>query len=80
MTKLNQNNVPCTWCIRAVLISVFSRGDNCGISKGMHITRTAHSRVNKITQLYHVFIQRPLCVSNISLDECAAQKKGCSCF
>ena len=65
MTKLNHDNVPCTWCIRAVPISVFSRGDNCGISKGMEITRTAYSRVNKITQLYHVFIQRLLCVSNI---------------
>ena len=65
MTKMNQENVPCTWCIRAVPISVFSRGDNCGISKGMRITRTAYSRVNKITQLYHVFIERLLCVSNI---------------
>ena len=67
MTKLNQDNVPCTWCrpISAVPISVFSRGDNCGISKGMKITRTAYSRVNKITQLYHVFIQRLLCVLNI---------------
>ena len=65
MTKLNQDNVSCTWCIRAVPISVFSRGDNCGISKGMKITRTAYSRVNKITQLYYVSIQRLLCVSNI---------------
>ena len=40
MTKLNQDNVSYTWCIRAVPISVFSRGDNCGISKGMKITRT----------------------------------------
>ena len=49
MTKLSQDNVPCTWCIRAVPISVFSRGDNnyCGISKGMKITRTAYSKVNK---------------------------------
>ena len=65
MTKLNQDNVPCTWCIRAVPSSVFSRGDNCGISKGMKITRTAYSRVNKITQLHHVHIQRLLCVSNV---------------
>ena len=65
MTKLNQDNVPCTWYIRAVPISVFSRGDNCGISKGMEITRTAYSRVNRISQLYHAFIQRLLCVSNI---------------
>ena len=65
MTKLDQDNFPCTWCISAVPISVFSRGDNCGIAKGMKITCTAYSRVNKITQLYHVFIQRLLCVSNI---------------
>ena len=63
MTKLNHDNVPCTWCIRAVPISVFSTGDNCGISKGMKITRTAYSKVNKITQLYHVFIQR-LCLEH----------------
>ena len=65
MTKLNQDNVPRTWCNRAVPISVLSRGDNCGISKGMKITRTAYSMVNKMTQLYHVFIQRLLCVTNI---------------
>ena len=59
MTKLNQDNVP-----RAVPISVFSRDHNSGISKGMKITRTAYSRVNKITQLYHVFIQRLFCVSH----------------
>ena len=47
------------------MISVFSRGDNFGISKGMTITCIAYSRVNKITQLYHVFIERLLCVSNI---------------
>ena len=65
MTKLNQDNVPCTWCNRTVPISVFPRGDNPGISKGMKITRTAYLKVNKITQLYHVLIQRLLCVSNI---------------
>ena len=67
MTKLNQDNVPCTWCNRAVPLSVFSRGDYCGKSEGMKISRrpTAYSRVNKITQLYHVFTQRLLCVSNI---------------
>ena len=66
MTEMDQDKFLCTWCIRAVPISVFSRGDNCGISKGMKMTRTAYSRVNKITQLYHVFIQRLLCVSNIT--------------
>ena len=63
---MDQDNFPCTWCIRAVPISVFSRGDNSGISKGMKMTRTAYSRVNKITQMYHVFIQRLLCVTNIT--------------
>ena len=66
MTKLNQDNFPCTWCIRAVPISVFSRGDNFCTCKGMKITSTAYSRVNKITQPYYVFIQRLLCVSNIT--------------
>ena len=33
MTKLDQNNFPCIWCIRAVPISVFSRGDNLCTSK-----------------------------------------------
>ena len=65
MTKLDQDNFTCTWCIRVVPLSVFLRGDNCGISKGIKITRTAYSRVNRITQQYHVFIQRLLCVSNI---------------
>ena len=65
MTKLNLHNVSCTWCNRAVPISAISRGANCGISIGMKITRTVCSRVNKITQLYHVFIQRLLCVTNI---------------
>ena len=76
MTKLDQDNFPCTWCIRSALISVFSRGDNCGISKGMKITCAQYSRVNKKTQMYHVFIQRLFCVSNIRLDECAVQKRG----
>ena len=51
MTKMDQDNFPCTWCLRAVLISVFSRVDNFGISKGMKLTRrpTAYSRVNTIT-------------------------------
>ena len=83
MTKLDQDDFPCTWCtwcISAVQISVFSRGDNCGISKGMKITRTAYSRVNKITQLYYVFIQRLLCVSNIGprLVCCAKRRFSCS--
>ena len=79
MTKLDQDNFPCTWCIRAVPIFVFSRGDSCGISKGMKITRTAYSRANKITQLYHVFI-RLLLSQTLGLDECAVQKKGLSCL
>ena len=58
MTKLDQDNFPCTWCIRAVPISLFSRGDHFGICKGMKIAYTAYVRVNKITQLCHVFIQR----------------------
>ena len=66
MTKLDQDNFPCTWCIRAVPISVFSRADNFGPSKGMKITCTAYSRVDKITQPYYVFTQRLLCVTNIT--------------
>ena len=66
MTRLDQDNVLCTWCIRAVSISVFSRGDNFCTSKGMKITCTAYSRVNKITQPYYVFIQRLLCVASIT--------------
>ena len=70
MTKLNQDNVPCTWCIRAVPISV-----------GMKITCTAYSRVNQITQLYHVFIQRLLCGSNIRPRlVCCAKKEGFHVF
>ena len=81
MTKLNQDNVPCTWSIRAVPISVFSRGDNCGISKGMKITCTAYSRVNQITRLYHVFIQRLLCGSNIRPRlVCCSKKEGFHVF
>ena len=80
MTKLDQDNFPCTWCISAVHISVFSRGDNCGISKGTKITRTAYSRVNKITQLYYVFIQRLLCVSNIGPRLVCCAKRRFSCF
>ena len=67
-------------CISAVQISVFSRGDNCGISKGMKITRNAYSRVNKITQLYYVFIQRLLCVSNIGPRLVCCAKRKFSCF
>ena len=81
MPKLNQDNVPCTWCNRAVPISVFSIGDNSGISKGMKITRTAYSRVNKITHLYHVF--KGCFVSRtLGLDECAAcaKKEGFHVF
>ena len=66
VTKLDQDNFPCTWYIRAVPISVFSRGDNFCTSKVIKITCTSYSRVNKITQLYHVFILRLLCVSNIT--------------
>ena len=47
MTKLDQDNFTCTWCIRVVPLSVFLRGDNCGISKGIKITRTAYSMVNR---------------------------------
>ena len=79
MTKLDQNNVPCTWCIRAVPIFVFSRGDNFCTSKGRKITCTAYAMVNKITQPYYVFIQR-LLSRTLRLDECAAQKAGFSCF
>ena len=77
MTKLNQDNVPCTWCIRAVSISVFSRGDNFGISKGMKITRTAYSRVNEpsciICLFKGCFVSRTL-----GQDQCAEQKRGFS--
>ena len=83
MTKLDQDNFSCTWCtwcISAVQISVFSSGDNCGISKGMKITRTAYSRVNKITQLYYAFIQRLLCVSNVGPRIVCVQKEGFRVF
>ena len=42
----------------------------------MKITRTAYSRVNKITQLYHVFIKGCFVSPTLILDECAVQK-GC---
>ena len=79
MTKLDKDNFLCTWCISSVPISVFSRGDNIAIS-GMKITCTVYSRVNKITQLYHVLMQRLLCFRTLGLDKCAVQKAGFSCF
>ena len=45
----------------------------------MQITRTAYSRVDKITQLYHVFIKGCFVSRTLILDECAVQKAGFSC-
>ena len=41
---------------------------------------TAYSRVNKITQLYYVFIQRLLCVSNIGPRLVCCAKRRFLCF
>ena len=77
----NQDNFPCIWCISAVPISVFSRGDHFGISKGMKITCTAYSRANKIIQLYHMFIQKAALLSRtLGLNGCFVQKAGFVCF
>ena len=64
MTKLDQDNLPCTWCISAVPISVFSRGANFSTSKGMKIKCTAYSRVNEITQLHCVYLKAALCLEH----------------
>ena len=81
MTRLDQDNFPCTWCIGAVPISVFSRGDNLCTSKGMKITCTAYIQgsikcPSRIMCLFKgCFVSRTL-----RLDECVVQKEWFSCF
>ena len=79
MTKLDQDNFPCTWstwCISAVQISVFSRGDNCGISKDMKITRTALQGSIKLTSCIMCSFKGRFVCRTLGLDWCAVQKEG----